>query len=272
MQMTKPSVYEFNDYKAFVRAWIDARPHQGRGEYRKIAGSLGLSTTLVSQIFNGERQLGLEHAMNLASFMGLRGAQVRFFLLLVSKARAASVVLREEFEQQISEAREARSAVGRRITNEKTLSPEVAARFYSSWIPAAIRNLAATGLYGDFDSLAERLRIETATVADTVEFLLSAGMLKKKSGKLVEGVSFSHVSNTSPFSEHHHRNWRIRSAEYLRTRAKGDLVYTAPMSLSVELAKQIRNQLLAIIEEVSDRVPKSKSETARCLLIDWTEL
>lgn len=50
-----------------------------------------------------------------------------------------------------------------------------------------------------------------------------------------------------------------------------DLFYTAPMSLSKEVAERIRTQLPELIKQIIDQVGPSESEVVRCLNIDWFE-
>jgi hypothetical protein len=65
------SIFETDDYKAFIREWVADRASGGRGQYRQMAAALGVSTTLVSQVVNGEKHFSMENSVDLAEFMAL---------------------------------------------------------------------------------------------------------------------------------------------------------------------------------------------------------
>ncbi|MBX9766706.1 MAG: helix-turn-helix domain-containing protein, partial [Bdellovibrionales bacterium] len=96
------SIYDFTDYKKFVKSWLKNQPKEGHGQYRKFAESLGLSTVMVSQIFNGDKDLSLDHGYKLALYLGLTEAQTQFFLLLVQVARASSPDLKAHLQRQMA--------------------------------------------------------------------------------------------------------------------------------------------------------------------------
>ncbi len=52
-------IFKFKDYRQYVTSKIKNMPRGGRGEYLRIAKSLSLHTSTVSQIFKGQKNLTL---------------------------------------------------------------------------------------------------------------------------------------------------------------------------------------------------------------------
>lgn len=68
------SIFNFSDYKEFVNSWIEVQNAKNTDEkvsYRRVASHLNISSTMISQIFKGDKQLSLEMAYELCSFLNL---------------------------------------------------------------------------------------------------------------------------------------------------------------------------------------------------------
>ncbi|MCM2280353.1 MAG: TIGR02147 family protein [Bdellovibrionaceae bacterium] len=265
------SIFEFTDYKAFLKGWIAGRPKNGRGESTRMAHALGVSSTMVSQVLSGDRHLNLELADALADHLGLNEKEAEYMFLLVDYERAGTARLKARLRRRIEQAKKEAAVLANRIQKDKELSPEVMAVFYSSWLHSGIRNLSAVPGFNDVDTIAQRLTVPKAVVAQIVDFLLQHGLCVIENGKLTYGPSWTHIPATSPLIAKHHQNWRLRGFAKMDSRSDDDLFFTSPISLSVEAATEIRAMLPTMIERVQKIVRPSPSETIRCLNIDWFE-
>lgn len=71
----------------------------------------------------------------------------------------------------------------------------------------------------------------------------------------------------------HHGNWRVKAMERHPIFSPHDeLVYTAPMTLSVTDASRIRELLADLVQKTDQIVGPSPSEKLYCLNIDWFEV
>src|SRR3989344_6270394 len=102
--MSSVSVFDFSDYKEFLRAWIDEKGHKGRGLKTKLAQAIGCNSTYVAHILHGKSHLSLEQGEAAARFKGLDTKEKHYFLLLIQLGRAGTVELRRYFETQRTEA------------------------------------------------------------------------------------------------------------------------------------------------------------------------
>src|SRR5687768_13754868 len=124
------SVFESEDYKGFIRSWVESKPSRGRGEYRKIAEALGISTTLVSQVVSGDKHLSMESSVDLADYLGLGERESEHFLLLVEHARAGTHRYRERLRKRLEMAQKKAQQLSERLEKDRVLSDHEAATYY----------------------------------------------------------------------------------------------------------------------------------------------
>lgn len=265
------SVFEAKDYKEFLKGWIEARPKGGRGESRRIAEKLGISTTLVSQILNGDKHFTMEAASDLCDHLGLSDREAEHFLLLVDYARAGSYRLKARIAERIKKSREAAMELAERFKNSRDLTPAEASVYYSHWSYTGITNWIATRPDASVDEIAARLRLPAPMVGRVLAFLIETGILINKGGHYEIGAKSTYTGPDSPLVVKHHQNWRIQGFNRMPYQDKKDFFFTSAMSLSEEVAERIRAELPNFIEKISAWVGPSPSEVVRCLNIDWFE-
>lgn len=265
------SIFEFSDYRAFLRGWIKARPKNGRGELRRMADALNVNPSLLSQALSGSKSLSLEMAAELAEYLSLTDKESDYFLTLVEFERAGSVKLRKHLKARIEAAQKEASRIAGRVHVDRELSNETKSIYYSSWVYTGIRNLVAVKGFGDIAHLSARLQLPKAAVSRAVEFLLEHGLCRMEKGQLTYGPAWTHIPADSPLVVKHHHNWRLRALTKMDDPSEENLFFTGPMSLSAEAAESVRKLLPGWIEKVQKIAGPSTSETVRCLNIDWFE-
>lgn len=265
------SVYETTDYKVFLRGWLGARPKGGHGEGRRIAEKLGISTTLVSQVINGDKHFTMEAASDLCDHLGLSEREADHFLLLIDYARSGSIGLKKRIEKRIEESREAAMALAERFKRSRELEPAEAAIYYSHWSYTGITNWIATRPEASVDEIAKHLRLPEAMVARVIAFLVETGILLNRGGQYEIGPKSTYTGPDSPLVVKHHQNWRIQGFNRMPYKSNKDFFFTSAMSLSEEVAERIRAELPDFVEKIHSLVGPSPSEVVRCLNIDWFE-
>jgi uncharacterized protein (TIGR02147 family) len=265
------SIFDYTDYKSFLREWLLARPKRGHGESRKMALHLGVSTTMISQVLNGPKDLSLELAMELGEYLSLTSIETEYFLALVEHSRAGSHKLKNQFYKKIKAMQEEAQKIKARVEKDKELSLEEKNMFYSNWLYSGLRNLIATEKFKTVDDLADKLKMPRYQVQKVLDFLIQTQLVVLDKNKLTYGFKSTHVGVDSPLVNSHHKNWRLRSMEVMAYKNEKDLFYTAPMSLSAKDAQKLRDQILAFIQELVKTVQKSDSEVVRCIGIDFFE-
>lgn len=265
------SIFDFVDYKVAVNKWIESQPRAGHGQLRRMSQHLGVNSVVMTQIFRGDRDLNLEQAVGVASFIGMTETEREYFLLLVQKARAGTKELQEIFHKQLVSLKESVHSLKSRIRHEK-LNDEDRATFYSHWHYSAIRLGVSIPRLSKVADIADYLGIDRSVAAEVVDFLLQRHLLTKTKNGLALGPQVTHVGHDSPFVMKHRVNWRLQALKSMDNPSNEDLFYSGPMVLSESAAKVIRREILNVIETVTQKAKDADSETLRCLNIDWFEV
>ena len=264
------TIFEHKNYKIFIRNWLKNQPKAGRGSFKEWAQKLRVSTTLMSQIFNGEKELSPEHASELCDLLHFTESESDYFLLLVDYSRAGTPGLKKKILRKIEAEQKKSQNISQRLKVDE-LSDYTKAIFYSHWMYSGVRNLTAIPKFQTVEALAEHLKAPRVQVQKIIEFLLENGLCVTEGGRLRVGPKRTHVGAQSPLVAKHHQNWRLESFQKMPLQNEEDLFFTFPVSLSAADAKRIRLYLPQVIEEIHKIVGPSESEVVRCLNIDFFE-
>ncbi len=262
-------IFEFDDYKKFVNARTQALPNRGRGQFQKIALHLRTHSTLVSQVFSGERHLTLEQGVELAEYLGLNQLESDYFLNLVSEERAASVKLKAAIKRQRQKLLQQAKALSSHFPKGKSLSDGEQAIYYSQWYYSAILLLTQIPGFHTAEAIARQLGLTLTNARQAIDFLLRVGLVSEKAGKLKCEQTWMIVSRHSPHVLRHHTNWRLKALECLPTLDDDELALTGPVTLSKADCAKVKRLIERLSAEVSKVVEDSPEETLMCLNIDF---
>lgn len=264
------SIFEFEDYKAFARRYIQAMPRKGHGEMAHIAKSLRMHTTRVSQVFNGKVELSLEQAYALCRHFGLSPLESEYFLSLVSYARAGTKELKDMQLTLLTQIRSRAKMLVHRVPRDKVLSSEQKAVFYSNWSYSAIRLAASIQDLGTIDAIAEHFEMSRERVREIMDFLLNTGLCIEEDGMFQMGAKTTHIERSSPHVLQHHTNWRIKAMARHESMEEDEFAYTCPVSINSKDFSIIREMLSRTIQTFLKTVTASDPpEEVACLNIDW---
>ncbi len=169
--VTRPDVYGFVDYRAFLVAWVDAGA--GQPSFRTLARRSGCSPALLSAVTHGQRDLAPATASALGSAMGLDQIALDYFLKLIAYEQADSRAARAEAYDRLVAIRAFRQAT--RLADSAWL---VFSRWY---IPAVAELSRCAGFRGDPEWIAATLRpaIRPEQATEALEVLVAAGLLRQ---------------------------------------------------------------------------------------------
>ncbi|MBX2987561.1 MAG: TIGR02147 family protein [Bdellovibrionaceae bacterium] len=269
--MQRISIYHHEDYKKYVTEWVENQPRQGFGEYRRISQALNVSTTMISQVFKGDKHLSLELAAELCEYLQLDEQEAEYFLLLVEANRAGSMKLRKRFEKQIKVRQNHAKKLENRIKNVHELTSDQKSIYYSSWLYSGVRMLSDLESFNDSAVIADHLRLPRPQIQKVLDFLLQHGLVVSEKNRLKLGPTRIYLSTSSHLANKQHQNWRLHAMNKMVQPDDDNFFYTVPMSLSREVADWIRRELPEFVEKVNAKVTPSKSEVVRCLSIDYFE-
>lgn len=263
------TIYQYQDYKIFINDWIKSRTKGGHGELRKMAEYLRISTTMVSQIFRGEKHLSLETACELTEFLALSEEESEYFLLLVDYNRAGSAKLTKKLLSQIKKRQDQARQLENRLKKDLQLSPETKAIYYSSWLYGAVRMLASIESFNTVEALSSHLQMPRSNIQSILNFLIENGLIEVEKGYYKSGPTKTHITAKDPLVIKHHQNWRLQAMNKMQLRNDNHFFLTAPFAVSKEAAEALRTELPAFVEKIQKIVGPSESEEVWCLNIDY---
>lgn len=264
------SVFNFENYQSYLKAYIKSLPKNGYGEAKRLAAYLKISSTFVSQIISGQRMLTLEQAEQLIAYFGFSTLETEYFFYLVQLERAGSIGLKKYLAKKIALIKKQSEEIINRIEVKKTLSENEKTIFYSTALYSCIHLYTSTSLNGySIDELAQRFELSRNKTADIVRFLAAANLLQERNGKYSMTSQSTHLESTSPHLLKHHSNWHIKAIEAAERLSEKELMYTAQVSLSKDDFSILREEMVKFIRSFLDKVHSSPAEEIANLNIDW---
>lgn len=265
-------VYDFTSYKDYVLARVKAMPHNGHGQFMRIAKHVGVNPVVVSQVLKGNRDFSEEQALRLTNFFGMSALESEYFMRMVAREKAGTHDLKRFHDDALSALKKQANSVKNRAAQFLELDESTRSVFYSDYIFSAVRLLTSIEKFQNADAIAEHLEIGHARVNEILEFLKSVGMVKEENGRLSIGVRSTHLDAQSRFINNHHRNWRLKGLEGLNNKTPDDMFYSGPCTISLENFLELRKELVGVIASLTKRAPSSDPEVLACLNIDWFKI
>lgn len=265
----KKTLFEFDDYKDYLLAYIKSRPASGHGFKSAMAKAMNCQTAYVSQVLNANAHLSLEQAEELNKLFGHNEGESEFFLLLVQENKAGTPALRSRLKIQIEKILEKRHILKERFDIKKSLSPVDQMTYYSSWLYAATHILITISQYNDKEKISEKFNLPLERVGKVLDFLTETGLIIKKGNHYNSGETKVFLGIDSPMLPKHLSNWRIKAIEALDKTIGKDLHLSSVYSLSRKDVALIKEKLIKTVEESRQIIYESKEEELYCLNLDF---
>jgi uncharacterized protein (TIGR02147 family) len=262
-------VFQFRDYRDYLRSRLEELPSKGYGQLSKLARSIGVNVTLTSQIMKGSKSLSIDQAVLTAQFFGLSDLETDYFIALVSYDRAGRQESRAYIEKQLEKIRRSAKDIDSRMKTVLQITTAQRAEFYSSWVYSAVRQSTAIDGLHDPQSIATYLGLQIRQVRTVLEFLSRTGLCVEKKGRFYVGAKSTHLNQESPWARVHKSNWHEQALRALEDNGPAHFIYSQPVTLSKEDAVKVRGILLEVLERVNKVVDPSASEELFCLNLDW---
>jgi len=264
------NIFKYLDYRKLIEESLKNRPSQAPLSYKKIAESLRVHTSQISQIMAGHRELTVEQAHELAALFDFTKTETDYFILLVQKERAGTASFKKYCEEKLKKIVEDSRKLSQRFDHEKTLTDEEKSIFYSDTIYSSVRLFCSLKEKGmSMDEILERFELPKERLVQVLNFLIATGLLIQKNERYVLGISSTFLPGHSPFIQSHHRNWRLKALQEFPRITEEEMMFTAPMSISRKDFAEIRETLAQLIGKLSAKIKDSPAEDIACLNLDY---
>jgi uncharacterized protein (TIGR02147 family) len=264
------TLFQYSDYRRYLRDWVRQLPKEGRGEFTKIAKRLGVNTTLISQVLSGTRNFNEEQAFELSTHIGHSAIETEYFALLVRMERAGSANLKTHLEKKRAEMAQEARKLTHRVAHERELTEQERALFYSSWVYSGIHLFTSTKNAGvTAEEIAARFQLPRARVAEIMQFLHMSGLVTQKQNRFQMGTQSTMVGQGSPYLIKHHTNWRVKAIQRAENLQDEEMMYSGQFSLSRRDFEGLRETFAQLLKSTNEVVMKSPAEEVACLNLDW---
>lgn len=267
------SIFNFTNYRDYLRAYIKSRPKAGYGELSRIATHLKMNTTLLSQIFSGLRTFSTDHACELAEYLGLTDIETEYLYLMIEHSKAGTGKNKSYLKNRMALLKDESLNLSKRILREKDLTENEKAIFYSTWVYSALHLFCGTRENGvTLDEICDKIQCTRQKASEYMLFLINSGLCKEENERFSIRTLSTFIDNESPHLLKHHNNWRIKAIQKSDNISKKELMFTAQVSISEKDFDIIREQIIKGIEDILKTVKESGTENLAFLNIDWLKL
>lgn len=262
-------IFEYSDYRQYVRAWLEAARKTNTCNLSRLAKATQVHTTFLSNVLSGKKNLSIEQATLISETMGQTSTECDYFFAMIEIERAGSSKLKAYWRRKKTQLEADRKKIGSRVGEHRELTDTERAIYYSSWIYSAVFAAAAISDGQTLDEIASRFSLTREKANEFLSFLVEAGICDLKDGKYIMGQAFVYVPNESPFVVKHHMNWRMKAIQKMDTRETAELFFSAPISISKSDFDQIREVMAQAIQKSMAICKDSPAEEVVCLNIDF---
>jgi uncharacterized protein (TIGR02147 family) len=270
--MTNKNLFNFNDYKSFLKDFEQSQSIVSKGFRSKLANTIGCHSAYVSQVLNSGAHFSLEQALKISHYLGFSDAEQRYFLLLIELARSGTRELKKHFEILLSELTEKHLNIKERVRTQTALSPEDQSVYYSQWYYPAIHMIVTISQFRTIQEISKAFKMNKKLVEKVVVFLISCNLLIEKNGELQTGPSYLHLEKTSPNAPRYQANLRMLAIHSLENQKENDIHYGTVSTLSKKDVEILRSKFVQDIQDYVQTVSQSKEESIYCFNLDFFNL
>lgn len=263
-------VYDFKDYKEYLRK-VAGSANQRSGIKSQIARALKCQVSYLSRVLHKDADLSLEQGESLTKFLQFNDEDKDYFMLLLLKARAGSVSLKNYYKLKIENAQKSRLSVQNRLREKDNKAAEFQQVYYSSYQYALLHVACNVPQLRFPAKLADHFFIPLEQVHEVLSFLVQSGLLVRSDQGYVPTSKSIFIAKDNPLFKSHHSNLRLESIQSVKNsqRREKSLHYSAIASLSRADALEIKERLLREISACVETVNHSTEECVYGLGIDF---
>ena len=264
----KKEIFEYTDYKSYLKDFIQQLPRGGRGFKSDLAKAMNCHSGYVSQVLGGKADFSLEQGQAINQLLGHAPEESHFFMNLIQWQRAGTKDLQAYFRAQIDDILNRRKDLQNRLQAKKALSGDENISYFGHWHFAATHALLSIPGGKSLENVTQFLGCSVDRATKVLSFLTDVGLAKLEDGRYVAGTTRIHLGADSPLISQHHTNWRMQAIHALSRASLDDLHYSSVISIAEKDVPKIREIMVAAIEKVRAVVRDSPEEGVFCYLLD----
>jgi len=265
-------IYNYVDYKDFIRDWIHSLANKGRGERKKIATQLNCQMSFVTHVLSGDKDFNHEQIMIIGRHFCLSDAETDYLLCLLSFNRSGTQELKKYYRKNLESIRLKNEKLKTRLKGESSLKFEDEVMYYSNWIFAAVHMGSTISRIQDFEKMAEVLKIDKSELLPVVQKLNQMGLINFRDRQIRPGNTRLYLDGHSPLIQHMHSSWRNKIIGLLSRDNTRNLHYTNCFSVSKKDFVRVKEILVQTIAATREVIGPSPEESLAVITMDLHDL
>jgi hypothetical protein len=237
-----------------------------------MAREMSIQSTFLSRVLNGQGNFSLEQGLQLSHFLAHSPLESEYFLFLLQFEKAGSHELKSYFKTKLEGIRNERFRLSHHLERKQSLDEHEQAIYFSSWKYAFVHALCSLPQIRTEKDLVAPSGLPPDEVGTILKFLFSKGLVGIQNEQLQVNTLNLHLSDTSPFIDQHHRNWRYMVIKSLDNKKQNNLHYSSLITISAQDATRVREKLVQFIRELSTIVENTKVEKGFVFCLDFFDV
>lgn len=239
----------------------------------KLAGLMRCQPAYLSQILAGKANMTIEQCERLCDFLSLPELEEEYLLLMVLKERAGSRELRQKWQVKMDHLLSRSKLLSENLGKSQMTPEAIQYKFYSTWKYSALHiALTIPRMRNEFE-LSREFNINLKEVRRLLDDLIEMGLVSRaEDGELVPVHNSTRLGSDSPLRALYHSNWRDLTIDVLQANSGAGLHYSAVVSLSKSLAKEIKDRVAEEIRKNIEDIRSDKEEVLYVYCADFFEL
>lgn len=267
-------IFDYDDYKAFLRDQAAASAEGKRGNHARLARWAACQPSYLSQVLaQAKKHLTLDQMMGICEGVAAGPLETDYLLTLLEQARSTHPALSAHLGRRRERIRKQGGKLSEQIQAEPIPDPRFEYRYASSWIWGAIHvGVSLPGMRRAKD-LSARLGIPEKAVESALRELERQGFLRRRKGGAGWDVvrASTHIRPDSPAHAVNHLSWRQKAVHALQSGGAGSaaLNLSFAFTLSRRDAKKLRRRLTEELLEIRRVIEPSAPEELYNLNLDF---
>ncbi len=263
------NIFDFSDYKTFLKTYIDKST--SRGIIKDLALAAHVHRPYLSKVLNGDIHLLPDQLYGICNFIKLIEAESEFLLLLLEKDRSNKSNYKKYIERKINNIRKAEEektkAYGRDTSVLKI--DEDAWIYYSHWIYPMVHIAVSIPHLQRVEALSKVFEQRPERILQVLTQLLKMGFVKKEKDQWKWTQGSWHTSQSDPRTLLIHRQLRDLSHQNYQEYPKEGLYFSVVQSISENDFKELNKSIVRWIDKFNKTAAPSKPEVPVVFCCDF---
>lgn len=259
--------FEFQNYKAYLRATADAQ--ETRGFLAKLAEAAGCQRPYLSKVLNEHVHLLPEQLYGICDYLNLNSYEKEYLMLLLEMERSGKPAYTRHLEKKIQDLKSRyeheQKARGKLEITE--VDPNLLFKYYSHWSYPLTHIATSLPNCQTMEALTAYTGIDEDQLKTVLQLLIDLRFVSQSQGRYSWSNGNFHIQSDHGWTKALQTQMRLYSLEQL-DRAEG-VHFSSVQSLSKKDAQKLRTRILEMIEEFNKISAPSAAEEVVVFNVDY---